>query len=62
VYKGWDGKISFCYSAATVLEQCNAVDIRLPLALYTALIAVASVGWRSFGLRPEAFSLDPGAR
>jgi hypothetical protein len=51
----------FCYSAAIVPEQCHAVGLRLPLASYTALVAVAFVGRRSFGLRPEAAPPDPGA-
>jgi hypothetical protein len=51
----------FCYSAATVLEQCHAVGLRLPLAPYTAPVVVAFIGWRSFRLRPEAASPDLGA-
>jgi hypothetical protein len=48
--------------SATVLEQCHAVGLRLPSASYTALVAVASIERRSFGLRPEAASPDPGER
>jgi hypothetical protein len=51
----------FCYSAVVVPEQCYTVGHRLPLAPYTALVAVASVGPRSFGLHPDAASPDPGA-
>jgi hypothetical protein len=34
----------FCYNVATLMEQCNAVGLRLPLASYTALVVVAFVG------------------
>jgi hypothetical protein len=29
---GYNGKITFCYNAATVPEQCHAVGLRLTLA------------------------------
>jgi hypothetical protein len=62
VYKGYDGKTTSCYSAATLLEQCHVVGLRLPLVQYTALVVVAFVGWHSCGSYSKVASPDPGAR